>query len=380
MTKPAPRLLKYLVFAFAVFAALIVLFINKNLAALAEALVPGSLWWTHGALLCLEGLAFAWFWHGLAGGRKHLVLLHDGSQEARERCARELVRRLRSNPHVREAGIVPEGPEDGERIAQCMALLRAKADEEIEQNAKRIFLATALSQNGRLDALIVFVSLCRLIWRISALYNQRPHPREIVSLYWAVVSSTFLALSLEELDITTEISVGFGQAFHAVAPAGFTASIPFAGKTLQTFTSSAIDGAINCYLALRTGIIARNAYDYAFGMEERPSRAAVYREAGALLLTMSAALMDRLAAGLANAFTEVMKNAQDKTVQAGKGMVQGLGRMGASVGKAAADAGAAATDAAASAVDVAATVTRSALAATVGARAKAFFRAPLKKL
>ena len=378
MTMTAPRLLKYVFFAFAVLAALIVLFINRNLAALAEALLPGGLWWAHGTLLFVEAFAFVWFWRGVAGGRKHLLLLQDDSPEARERFAKELVRRLRSNPHVREAGIVPDGIEDAERIAECMALLRAKADEEIEQNAKRIFLATALSQNGRLDALIVFVSLCRLVWRISAIYNQRPHPREIVSLYWAVVSSTFLALSLDELDITTEISIGFGQAFHAVAPAGFTASIPFAGKTLQTFTSSAIDGAINCYLALRTGIIARNAYDYAFGMAQRPSRAAVYREAGALLLAMSASLMDRLAGGIANALTEVVKNAQDKTVQAGKDVVQGLGRMGASVGKVAADAGAVATDAAASAVGAATTATRSALA-TVGVTAKPFFWMSKKK-
>jgi hypothetical protein len=378
MTMSAKRLLQYVFFAFAVLAALIVLFINRNLAALAEALLPGSLWWTHGVLLCMEAVAFVWFWHGVAGGRKHLLLHHDDNPEARERFAKELARRLRANPHVREAGIAPDGPEDAERVAECMALLRAKADEEIEQNAKRIFLATALSQNGRLDALIVFVSLCRLVWRISAIYNQRPHPREIVSLYWAVCTSTFLAFSLDELDIATEISVGFGNAFHAVAPAGVTASIPFAGKALQTFTASAIDGAINCYLALRTGIIARNAYDYAFGTEQRPSRAAVYREAGAILLTMSASLMDRLAGGFANALTEVAKNAQDKTMQAGKDVVQGIGRMGASVGKAAADAGAVATDVAASAVDAATTATRSALA-TVGVTAKPFFRMSKKK-
>jgi len=325
------RLLQYVFFALAALAAFFVLFINRNLAALAEALLPGSLWWTHGALLCMEALAFAWFWRGIGGGRKHLLLIRDAGPEAGKRFAKELARRLRSNPHVREAGIAPDGPEDAERVAACMALLRAKADAEIEQSAKRIFLATALSQNGKLDALVVFVSLCRLVWRISTVYNQRPHPREIVSLYWAVAASTFLALSLEELDITTEISVGFGNAFHAVAPAGFTSGIPFAGKTLQIFTASAIDGALNCYLALRAGIIARNAYCYAFGTEQRPSRADVYREAGAVLLAMSASLMDRLAGGLANALAEVVKNAQDKTVQAGKDVVQGIGRVGASV-------------------------------------------------
>jgi len=376
-------ILRFALFAVLVLlAAIVVVFINTNLAALAEFLHPGSLWPAHGVLLAVEALACFWFWKGIAGGRKHLLLLHDDNPQARERFARELARRLRSNPHVREAGIAPAGPEDTARIAQCMALLRAKADAEIQQTAKRVFLATALSQNGRLDALIVFVSLCRLVWRICILYNQRPHPRETASLYFAVLSSTFLALSLEELDLTTEISIGFGQAFHAIAPAGLSASIPFAGNTLQTFTASAIDGTVNCYLALRTGIIARNAYDYALAMQPRPSRAAVFREAGALLLAMSASLMDRLAAGFSEALMGVVKNAQDKTMQAGKDIVQGIGRagtdMGACVGRAAAGAATsvagAFAGAAASVVDTAGSAARSAIAATAGAAAKPFPR------
>ncbi|MDR2727301.1 MAG: hypothetical protein LBC10_04840, partial [Deltaproteobacteria bacterium] len=272
----ASRVLRYVLIALAAFAVLIVLVINRSLASLAESVHAGSLWWAHATLLVLEAAAFFLFWRSVAHGRQHLLLPHDDSPEAKERFAKELARRMGSNPHVREAGIVPEGPEDAQRVAACMALLRAKANAEIEQNARRIFLATALSQNGKLDALIVFFALCRLVWRIAAIYAQRPHPREIASLYWAVVSSTFLALSLEELDLTTEISVGFSQMFHATAPAGLASGIPFTGRALHTFTSSAIDGTINCYLALRTGIITRNAYDYALALEQRPSRAAVY--------------------------------------------------------------------------------------------------------
>lgn len=324
MNTIASRILKYALFAFVVLAALIVLFINRNLAALADLLYPGSLPWAHIGLLSVEGVAFFWFWRGVFGGRAHILDADDTSPEGREAFARELSRRLRTNPHIREAGLVPSGPDDKEWQRRCMALLDKKADAEIEQNARRIFLATALSQNGKLDALIVFVSLCRLVWRISAIYNQRPHPCEIMSLYWAVVSATFLALSLEELDITTEISVGFGQALHAMAPAGLTASIPFAGKALHAVTAAAIDGTANCYLALRAGIVTRNAYSYAFA-ETRPSRAAVFREAGSLLLTMSSSLMDKLGTGVADALTGAVRSAQDKTVRAGKGIVRSIG-------------------------------------------------------
>jgi hypothetical protein len=392
-----PRLLKYLFFAVAAFAGLVVLFINANLASLAEAVYPGSLWWTHGILLCMEALAFFRFWSGIFGGHKHLLLPDDGSPEAGERFARELARRLRANPHIREAGIAPDGPEDAERVAACMALLRAKANTEIESCARRVFLAAALAQNGRLDALVVFFSLCRLVWRISLIYNQRPHPREIASLYWVVASSAFLAFSLEELDLPMEISVGFSQAFHAVAPAGLAASIPFVGKAMQTFTASAIDGAVNCYLALRAGIIARNAYDYAFIADQRPTRADVYREAGSLLLTMSASLMHKLAEGLAGGLAGVMGNARSKTVRTGKGIVQGVGRAGVFAGNAVTDAaasvvggigsvgisvgkaGAAATGAAASVAHSAASAARSAANTLGGIAVKPFSRIWKKK-
>lgn len=324
MNITASRILKYLLFASAVLAALIVLFINRNLASLADLIYPGSLLWAHGVLLGIEAIAFFWFWYGVFGGREHLLYADDTTPEGREAFARELARRLRANPHVKDAGLVPSGPDDKEKLRACLALLNKKANAEIEQNARRVFLATALSQNGKLDALIVFVSLCRLVWRISAIYNQRPHPREILSLYWTVVTTTFLALSLEELDLTTEIGVGFGQALHAMAPAGLTAGIPFAGKALHTVTVAAIDGTANCYLSLRAGIITRNAYAYAFA-EKRPSRAAVFREAGAILLAMSTSIMDKLGTGVADTLTGAVRAAQDKTVKAGKGFVKTIG-------------------------------------------------------
>ena len=322
------RILKYVFFALAVLAGLLIHFINGNLAALAEMLHPGSALWTHLALMAVEAVALVWFWRGLFRGRRHLLLVDGATPEEEQAFKDELTRRMRDNPHILEAGITPEGKDDPVYLERCLVHLKTKADEEIQQNARRIFLATALSQNGRLDALIVFVCLCRLIWRVSRIYNQQPHPREIAALYGAVVTTTFLALSFEELDITTEITVGFGEAFQAMAPAGLTASIPFAGKALQTFTSSTVDGAANCYLALRAGIIARNAYAYGADRQSRPSRAAVFREAGAQLLDMSHVLVDRLAGTLASNLAGVARFAGAKTMQAGKSLVDSVGRVG----------------------------------------------------
>lgn len=322
-----PRIMKYVFLALAVLAGLLIHFINGNLAALAELIRPGSALATHLALLAVEGVALLWFWKGVFGGRKHLLLMNGATLEEERAFAEELTRRMKGNPHIIEAGIKPAYKDDPDYLPRCLTHLNTKADEEIRQNARRIFLATALSQNGRLDALIVLVCLCRLIMRVSRIYNQRPHPREIASLYAAVATTTFLALSLEELDITTEITVGFGEAFHAMAPAGLTASIPFAGKALQTFTASTIDGAANCYLALRAGIITRNAYTYGSCKALRPSRAQVFREAGAHLLDMSHDLVDRIAATLAACLAGVARSAGAKTVQAGKDIVESIGRV-----------------------------------------------------
>ncbi len=317
------KLMRYTLIGLGLLLALIIIFINRNLASLAEWALPGSGLWTHLGLLALEAFALLWFWRGLFGGRRHLLLMVDGSEPERIRFAEEFARRMKYNPHIRAAGLNPDDPK---YFSACLKLLKDKADAEIQQSAKRIFLATALAQNGRIDALIVFFSLCRLVWRVSAIYNQRPHPREIAGIYWAVVSSTFLALSIEELDLLTEISVGFGEAFRSMAPAGITNAVPFAGKALQTFTAATIDGAANCYLALRAGIITRNAYAYRAEQHPVPGRAAVFKEAGSLLLAMSQALVGQVAGAVASNLADLGRFARGKTVEAGSGLIHTVGQ------------------------------------------------------
>ncbi len=322
------RLLKYIAAILTILGILLLLFINSGLAGFANWVYPGAVPWAHALLLIIEAVALLWFWRGVFGRHQHLLALDHPNPEERLKFAEELARRMRGNSHI--IAYQAENPgsldhADPAYLDQCLFILGLKADDEIRQTSKRIFLATALSQNGRLDALIVFASLCRMVWRISSVYNQRPHPREVLALYSAVISSTFIALSLEELDIATEITVGFSEAFNATAPASITASIPFAGSALQTFTASTIDGAANCYLALRAGIITRNAYAYGPKATGWPSRAVVYKEAGGMLLGMSQELVGKVASALAGKLAGLARYAQNKTVQAGKGLVSGIG-------------------------------------------------------
>lgn len=329
MTKePKSRLLIWLGLALGLLTLVLFSIINGGLARLAEWLHPGAGLWTHLALALLELIALLWLWRGAFGRHQHLLALNHPDEAEREEFAAELARRMRGNSHIRAyMQAYPDEleftPGDPAYLDHCLFILGQRADDEIRRTAKRIFLATALSQNGRIDALVVFVSLCRLVWRISSIYNQRPHPREIISLYSAVVSSTFLALSMEELDIGTEITVGFGEAFNAMAPASLTASIPFAGKALQAFTASTIDGAANCYLALRAGIITRNAYMYGPKPGGWPARALVYKEAGGMLLGMSQELVGKVASAVGAKLGGLARQAGDATVQTGRNIASG---------------------------------------------------------
>ena len=304
------RALKCIVAICLFFAGLILVSFNQNLAGLAEGFFPGSAFWVHIGLFAVEGLALFLFWRGLFGRKHHLIFKKERDEAEKRAFAKELVRRMRKNAHLPHAELDPKADD---YLDKCLASLKEKADAEIKITAERIFLATALSQNGRIDAIIVFVSLCRLVWRISAIYNQRPNPGEILSLYWAVITATFLAFSLEELDLSTEITVGFGESLHAAAPAAVSGSVPFVGTALKKFTASVIDGSANAYLALRAGLITRNAYMYA--LEGQPERVTVYREAGAILFSMANRLVDRIAKTIGGKLWDITKAAPGKTVQ-----------------------------------------------------------------
>jgi len=271
------KILKYSVLFLLILTALFFLTCNHSLAGLVASFAPAAFIWVFVGLLLIEVTAFYWLWRGIFGRQEHLIF-NVTDPKAQEQLKNKLVKRLKENSHIKEA------QKDPELIDECLVLLNQKADEEIKRTAKGIFLTTALSQNGRIDAIIVFVGLCRMVWNISSIYNQRPHPLEVLRLYRIVAISTFLAYSIEELDIASEVSTTFGELLGNVTPSIVAGGIPFVGRALERFTASAFDGATNCFLALRTGIITRNAYAYILNAkEERPNRASIFREAGKML-------------------------------------------------------------------------------------------------
>lgn len=298
---------------------LLVLLVQFNGAVMsaAEMVVPGSGWIACLALVGIELLACVWLGLAWFPRPSKLVLRSSPTEEERRAFARELTRRLRSNRHVRAAGLKADDPEF---LSAALRHLDALADSVIRSDAKKIFLGTALSQNGKLDALIVFLALSRMVWRVSAIYNQRPTVREIWSVYSMVSSSAFIAFSIEALDIPRTISEAMSALVPSVTPSLTTASIPVVGASLQYFTASIIDGAANALLAVRAGVIARNAFRFAALPQEGSLRQACTGQSCAMLLGLSQEcveeIVDTLRDQLKSLTTDVVGKAAEKTKHA----------------------------------------------------------------
>lgn len=279
-----PTLLKAAAALFMLVILMLLLQLDLTAFQTVEVLAPGRGWLAFVALLALEAVAVLWLGLSWFARKPRLVLRDDPSEAERRDFARELERRLKKNPHVRAAGIRAT---DGNFLEKALDVLDARAGEEIRSNAKRVFLGTALSRNGRLDALIVFISLARMVWRVSGIYNQRPAPAELWSVYSAVSSATFISFSIEALDIPRTITESMNELLPAVTPALAASSVPLMGPMMQQCTSAVIDGAANCLLAIRAGVVTRSAFRFAaLGREEARQQACV-REAGTMLAEIS---------------------------------------------------------------------------------------------
>ena len=307
-----------------------------------EVLAPGWGWLAFVSLMALETGAVLWLGLAWFARAPRLVLRDDPTEADRQAFARELERRLKKNPHVRAAGLRAT---DEHFLEKALDVLDARAGEEIRNSAKRVFLGTALSQNGRLDALIVFVSLARMVWRVSGIYNQRPTPAELWSVYSTVSSATFISFSIEALDIPRTITESMNELLPAVTPAMAASSVPLMGPMMQQCTSAVIDGAANCLLAIRAGVVTRSAFRFAaLGREEARQQTCV-REAGTMLAEISretvGAIVEafrkqlvNLPASMGQKISETVGTVADSALEKTRGAAQSVARGGTAVAEA----------------------------------------------
>ncbi len=175
-----------------------------------------------------------------------------------------LAKRLQKNPHIDGSKIEAANISS---LKDALKTLDSKADEAIKTSASGVFIMTAISQYGALDALIVALTQLRMIWQVTLLYNQRPKLRDLTYLYGNVFATAFLAAKIENLDLLEEqlepvIASIMGSSLSSFTPALNTAA--------NVVTNSILQGSANAFLTLRVGVITKK-YCSSLIREERSS-------------------------------------------------------------------------------------------------------------
>ncbi|SHN59285.1 hypothetical protein [Desulfovibrio litoralis] len=319
---------------------LLVLFlfsIIKDLSELSELAFNGSGRFVFLGLLSLVGLGFIYLLYPLVFSNKKIILKSNYNAQEKETIRNALNLGLNTNPILKnkfflQSVKINESAPEQSLIAQttqdefiiinkqkvplslCYEQLDKEAKKEIMSMSKKVFVGTALSQNGKLDSVIVFFALCRTVWLTAKIYNHKLHPLELFNLYRNVAYSTFLAFSFEELDLGAEISGSLLELGRAISPALGASQVPFVGNALKKLTGSCIEGAANSFLLIRVGLITRNLYKQHLNLEELPSRGAVFKESGSWLKELSNETVQTIIKKIKDNIFKNNKQAQDKEI------------------------------------------------------------------
>ena len=165
-----------------------------------------------------------------------------------------------------------------QHVEEALSILNKKSDEIIQQTASTIFISTAISQSGRLDAFLVLSAQSRMIWRIARLYYQRPTLRDLIQLYANVAGTAFLASEFDDIDISEQVEPVLSSTLGALA-----VTIPGVQLAASILVNSVLTGTANAFLTLRVGIIARRYCGSLVLTEKRILRRAASAEAAKLL-------------------------------------------------------------------------------------------------
>jgi hypothetical protein len=163
---------------------------------------------------------------------------------------RRLAGRLAQSPHLSGRDL-----SDRPAIEDALGVLSGQTDTVIRQTASAIFVATAVSQSGRLDAILVLAAQTRMIWRIAHIYHQRPAVRDILHLYANVAATAFLAGELEDLDLGQQVEPVLSSATGAL----LGTAVPGLKVPMEILAKCALDGSANAFLTLRVGMIAKRS-------------------------------------------------------------------------------------------------------------------------
>lgn len=308
--------LNRLLLAFSVLLLLsLALFLFHNIVLVSDmvaALHPGIGLALKYALFSLVLLGLLWLVGAFLIRPGALVPPVDPTPEEKSRYLARLDARLRKSRLLRQSGCDEScGLEDRLRV------LDGLADEEIGTTAKKVFLSTAVAQNGHLDSLIVFVSMARLVWRVSHIYNQRPSLGEMGAIYRNVAGSCFVTYGVDEIDIKSQINALVEPLMaHAVG------HLPVVSSVTSAFANAFFHGAVNCILVSRVGLMTKNYLSVGYDLECGLRRSS-FRDAVAFARQVFSGSFKELRGALREVAAAPLEKLKNKTVEAAKG-VSGL--------------------------------------------------------
>ena len=215
--------------------------------------------------------------------------------------------------------------ETQEDIEAALSKLDDQAVNLTKQTASKVFLSTAISQNGSLDALIVLGVQSKLVLDIAKLYNQRPSLRELGTLYANVAATAFIARELDEADLSEQVQPILSSVLGSAAGA-----VPGLQVASTLLVNSVANGAANAFLSLRVGIIAQQ-YCRALTRQERS------RMRKSATISALAMLGSIVASGSASVSGAIVKASTRGVTGAVTGAVTGVGNTVKSAGTAVAD-------------------------------------------
>jgi hypothetical protein len=202
-----------------------------------------------------------------------------GEEERYREFLERLKKRLAANPRLQALNQPLQTEID---LEAAFRVLGEQAQAVTAAAAKTVFVTTAVSQNGRLDGLMVLAAQTRMIWQIAHLYHQRPSVRDLVYLYANVAAAVFFVSELDDLDLAEQLE----PIAASVLGGSVTGVVPGLGIMAQVITNSLIDGAASAFLTLRVGILARNYCGALSRPDRRTARKKATAEAASLLGTV----------------------------------------------------------------------------------------------
>jgi len=170
--------------------------------------------------------------------------------------------------------------------------IKKELNKLIVTHAESVFLTTAISQNGRLDALAVLTINLKLIKELVIKCGFRPSYPALGKLSFNVLTSAIIAESLEDMK--------FSELFPQ-SSLNALAEMPI----IKTVNGSLAQGAGNALLSLRVGIICRN---YLFMNLKGLTKKEIKRLAFAEALTLFPRVIGESIKKIPKRFKEIFSN------------------------------------------------------------------------